>query len=187
MILRPTLLAAGAACAILGASPCSAQAPAGTPGTPYRDMPELAPIGVRPDRYLPVPESAKAPPVDPAKGYRTQKLGRDLYLVTDNAYQSMFMVYETGVVVVDAPRGYAKHIRAAITEVTDRPITHLIYSHSHTDHIGGVNALGGKPIHHYMGCSTFANHTVLPEIAVAKVRPDARGGFMRTLDPQRCR
>jgi S-(hydroxymethyl)glutathione dehydrogenase/alcohol dehydrogenase len=31
----------------------------------------------------------------------------------------------------------------------------------------------GKPIHHYMGCSTFANHTVLPEIAVAKVRSDA--------------
>src|SRR5512143_2630611 len=31
----------------------------------------------------------------------------------------------------------------------------------------------GKPVHHYMGCSTFANHTVLPEIALAKVRPDA--------------
>ncbi len=31
----------------------------------------------------------------------------------------------------------------------------------------------GTPILHYMGCSTFANHTVLPEIALAKVRPDA--------------
>ena len=31
----------------------------------------------------------------------------------------------------------------------------------------------GKPILHYMGCSTFANHTVLPEIALAKIRPDA--------------
>jgi len=28
-------------------------------------------------------------------------------------------------------------------------------------------SLGGRPLHHYMGCSTFANHTVLPEIAVA--------------------
>lgn len=146
MILRPTLLAVAAACGIMGAKPCVAQAPAGSAGVPYRDMPELAPIGVRPDRYLPVPESANAPPVDPAKGYRTQKLGRDLYLVTDNAYQSMFMVYETGVVVVDAPPGYAKHIRAAIAEVTDRPITHVVYSHSHIDHIGGVNALGGRPI-----------------------------------------
>jgi S-(hydroxymethyl)glutathione dehydrogenase/alcohol dehydrogenase len=33
--------------------------------------------------------------------------------------------------------------------------------------------LDGTPILHYMGCSTFAQHTVLPEIAVARVRPDA--------------
>ena len=32
---------------------------------------------------------------------------------------------------------------------------------------------GGKPVLHYMGTSTFANFTVLPEIAVAKIRPDA--------------
>jgi S-(hydroxymethyl)glutathione dehydrogenase/alcohol dehydrogenase len=31
----------------------------------------------------------------------------------------------------------------------------------------------GKPVLHYMGCSTFANYTVLPEIALAKVRKDA--------------
>ena len=31
----------------------------------------------------------------------------------------------------------------------------------------------GKLIHHYMGCSTFSNYTVLPEIAVAKIREDA--------------
>lgn len=34
-------------------------------------------------------------------------------------------------------------------------------------------SLNGKPLHHYMGCSTFANYTVLPEIAVAKIRQDA--------------
>ncbi len=31
----------------------------------------------------------------------------------------------------------------------------------------------GKPVLHYMGCSTFANYTVVPEIALAKVRQDA--------------
>lgn len=31
----------------------------------------------------------------------------------------------------------------------------------------------GQPIYHYMGCSTFSNYTVLPEIAVAKIRADA--------------
>src|SRR5712671_5752554 len=34
-------------------------------------------------------------------------------------------------------------------------------------------SIGGKKLHHYMGCSTFANFTVLPEIAVAKIREDA--------------
>jgi S-(hydroxymethyl)glutathione dehydrogenase / alcohol dehydrogenase len=34
-------------------------------------------------------------------------------------------------------------------------------------------SLGGRMVHHYMGTSTFANFTVLPEIAVAKVRDDA--------------
>jgi S-(hydroxymethyl)glutathione dehydrogenase/alcohol dehydrogenase len=34
-------------------------------------------------------------------------------------------------------------------------------------------SIGGKKIHHYMGCSTFSNHTVLPEIALAKIRQDA--------------
>ncbi len=34
-------------------------------------------------------------------------------------------------------------------------------------------SLNGKPLYHYMGCSTFANYTVLPEIALAKIRKDA--------------
>ena len=34
-------------------------------------------------------------------------------------------------------------------------------------------SLGGKDIYHYMGCSTFSNFSVMPEIAVAKVREDA--------------
>ena len=34
-------------------------------------------------------------------------------------------------------------------------------------------SLNGDPLHHYMGTSTFANHTVLPEIALAKIHPDA--------------
>src|SRR5215510_1057305 len=34
-------------------------------------------------------------------------------------------------------------------------------------------SIGKTMLHHYMGCSTFAQHTVLPEIALAKVREDA--------------
>ena len=114
--------------------------------TPYPDMPDIAPIGVRIGHYLPVPQDARGPAVDSAKGYRLEELGNGLYMITDNVYQSMFMIYETGVVVVDAPPGYAAHIVEGIREVTDQPITHLIYSHSHVDHIAGANALGHIPI-----------------------------------------
>ena len=118
----------------------------GAPGSPYPDMPPIAPIGARIPRYMDVPESAKGPAVDPAKGYRIQALGKGLYMVTDNAYLSMFMTWEKGVVVIDAPPSYAVHIRQAIAEVTDKPITHLFYSHSHLDHIGGAAILGGSPV-----------------------------------------
>ena len=34
-------------------------------------------------------------------------------------------------------------------------------------------SIDGKPIYHYMGCSTFSEYTVLPEISLAKINPDA--------------
>jgi glyoxylase-like metal-dependent hydrolase (beta-lactamase superfamily II) len=118
----------------------------GAPGVPYAQMPAVAPIGVRVDDYLDIPEAAKGPTIDPGKGYRTQRLGDGLYMVTDGGYQSMFMTYEDGVVVIDAPPSYAAHIRSAIAEVTGKPITHVVYSHAHADHIGGVTNLGGRPV-----------------------------------------
>jgi glyoxylase-like metal-dependent hydrolase (beta-lactamase superfamily II) len=113
----------------------------GTAGAPYNHMPEIAPIGVQIGKYLDVPESAKGPAIDPAKGYRLQQLGKDLYMITDNAYQAMFLVYETGVVLVDVPQPFAQYIRRGIAEITNKPITHIVYSHSHSDHIAGFRSL----------------------------------------------
>jgi glyoxylase-like metal-dependent hydrolase (beta-lactamase superfamily II) len=121
-------------------------AAAGSAGEPYPDMPSIAPIGERIGKYIDVPESARGPAIDDNKGYRLQDLGDGLYMVTDNIYQSMFLVYDKGIVVIDAPPNYAGKIPKAIAEVSDKPITHLIYSHSHTDHIGGARSLGGSPI-----------------------------------------
>ena len=130
---------------VLCAGPALAQGAPGTPGDPYPNMPAIAPIGVRIGKYMDVPDSAKGPPVDPAKGYRLQDLGHGLYVISDNATNSMFLVYDKGVVVVDAPPPYAAKIPQAIAEVTKNPITHVIYSHSHQDHIAGVKQLGGNP------------------------------------------
>ena len=118
----------------------------GAAGEPYPNMPSIAPIGVRIGRYMDVPASSQGPAIDPDKGYRLQDLGKGLYMITDNAIQSMFLVYDRGVVVIDAPQTLAGYIPKAIAEKSDKPITHLIYSHSHADHIGGAKALGGHPI-----------------------------------------
>ena len=53
----------------------------------------------------------------------------------------MFVVTSGGVVVADAPPSYSAALPAAIAEVTDLPVTHVIYSHAHTDHIGGATAV----------------------------------------------
>ena len=148
--LHPLALAAAAGilCACADGSDAATVDPRPVPGAagaPYPHMPATAPIGVRTGRYLDVPESARGPALPPGRGYRLQELGSGLYMVTDNAYQSMFLVHDSGVVVVDAPPSYAAHIPKAIAEVTDLPITHLVYSHSHADHIGGAKALGGSP------------------------------------------
>lgn len=142
-VIGGSLLAAG----LDAAAQQAAGSGPGSAGSPYPDMPAIAPIGVRVGKYMEMPEAARGPAIDPAKGYRIQDLGRGLYMVTEGAYQSMFLAYETGVVVVDAPPSYADKIRRAIHEVAaGKPITHLIYSHSHIDHIGGARALGDVPI-----------------------------------------
>jgi glyoxylase-like metal-dependent hydrolase (beta-lactamase superfamily II) len=146
---KNTFLGLGLLAAVIAASGASAQsdnAAPGEAGAPYANMNHIAPIGVRTGKYLDIPEASKGPPVDPAKGYRVEELGTGLYMVTDNAISSMFMVYDKGVIVVDVPQAYAAKLRTAIREVTDKPITHVIYSHSHADHIGGTKELGGHPV-----------------------------------------
>ena len=133
--------------AITGAQSDPPKSDEGIAGEPYPNMPSIPPIGVRTGKYFDVPASSQGPAVDPAKGYRLQDFGSGLYMITDNQIQSMFLVYDRGVVVMDAPQSYAAHIRQAIAEVGgDKPITHLIYSHFHADHIGGAKALGDVPI-----------------------------------------
>ena len=90
------------------------------------------------EEYLPVPESAGGVPIDPEKGYYLGELGGGLYFVTEGVYQAMFYVTDEGVVLIDAPPTLTEAIPAAIAEVTEQPITHFIYSHSHGDHVGSA-------------------------------------------------
>jgi glyoxylase-like metal-dependent hydrolase (beta-lactamase superfamily II) len=133
--------------ALAGAIACTGVTAAlGSAGPPYPGMPSIAPIGERIDKYIDIPASARGPVIDARKGYRLEDLGDGLYMVTDNIYQSMFLVHDAGVAVIDAPPNYATKIPQAIAEVTDKPVSHIVYSHSHTDHIGGAKSLGGAPV-----------------------------------------
>lgn len=85
-----------------------------------------------------IPETAKGPIIPSEKGYLVQEIGNQLYSVSDGSYNAMFMV-TGGVVAVDAPPSLGVNYLKTIAEVTDKPITHVIYSHAHIDHIGAAN------------------------------------------------
>ena len=50
----------------------------------------------------------------------------------------MFLVSDEGVIAVDAPPSLGENYIKAIREVTDKPISYAVYSHSHIDHIGAA-------------------------------------------------
>ncbi|MEU6196685.1 MBL fold metallo-hydrolase [Streptomyces sp. NPDC047061] len=119
-VLRGSGIAAGAAAlGLAGISPASA---AGQPSPPA---------------FLPLPESVKPLPVN-ADGYRLERVGRNGYVLIYQYVQSVFVVTRTGVVLVDAPPLTSKVLRAAIASVTNKPVTHFFYTHSHADHVAGV-------------------------------------------------
>lgn len=93
--------------------------------------------------------------IDPKLGYAVKDVGGGVYVISDNGWQSAFLVTDAGVVVVDAPESFGKSIPSAIAKVTDKPIKMLIYSHIHRDHIGGSAALK-----HIKGLQIVALRTV---------------------------
>ena len=88
-----------------------------------------------------IPEAAIGPTIPPEKGYLVEEIRDGLYWVTDGSYNTMFLVTDEGVVAVDAPPSIGANYLKAISEVTDKPITYVIYSHSHLDHIGAAASI----------------------------------------------
>jgi glyoxylase-like metal-dependent hydrolase (beta-lactamase superfamily II) len=92
--------------------------------------------------YVPVLPAVKAKfwKIDPKVGYAVKNVGDGVYVMSDNRWQSAFLVTDEGVIVFDAPASFGKSIPLEVSKVTDKPIKMLIYSHSHKDHIGGSAA-----------------------------------------------
>lgn len=100
--------------------------------------------------YLPVPAEAEAPAVN-ADGYRVEYLGAGAWLITNNQYQCMAVVSTEGVIMLDAPPTIGYTMLWAVGNITNTPVTHLVYSHTHADHIGGSWLFGNVTrIGHYL-------------------------------------
>jgi glyoxylase-like metal-dependent hydrolase (beta-lactamase superfamily II) len=95
--------------------------------------------------FLPLPEGAR-PVSEPADGYRLQRVGDHAYVVIAGFVQATFVVTATGVVLIDAPPALADKLPIAIRSVTDKPVTHVILTHDHLDHIGAAPSFKGAKL-----------------------------------------
>lgn len=91
----------------------------------------------------PPPPGAQGPPIPP-EGYLLQEVADDLFWLTDGLYQMMFLRTRRGVVAVDAPPTIGNNILRAIRRVTTKPVTDVVYTHHHADHIGAASLYEGR-------------------------------------------
>lgn len=93
--------------------------------------------GVREAPTHPVPETAKAPAIG-SDGYAMEEIGDGVFwLSTDES-----------VMAVDAPPTLGNNILRAIAKVTRKPVTGVVYSHHHSDHVG-AKSIFPKDVPHY--------------------------------------
>jgi glyoxylase-like metal-dependent hydrolase (beta-lactamase superfamily II) len=112
---------------------------------------DLGPLGVPYNNviedFIPAPESSYGSLFLPdrlKKGYHVEEISDGVYWVSSGWYDCMFIRTGSGVIAVDAPPALGENLLAAIEEVTDEPVTHVIYSHWHADHIGAASVYGSK-------------------------------------------
>ena len=68
-----------------------------------------------------------------------KQLDDDVYMMSESGYTSLVVVGEDGVLITDpafTPR--AQSLKSAIAEITDKPVTRIVLSHEHYDHVGGT-------------------------------------------------
>ncbi|OIW29934.1 Metallo-hydrolase/oxidoreductase [Coniochaeta ligniaria NRRL 30616] len=114
---------------------------------------------------LAIPTWAPVPAELPlnSAGYRVETFGGGAYMVTDNQYNCLFFVSTKGVLVIDAPASIGHNLAYAIGNTTDKQVTHFIYSHAHSDHVGGAYLFGN---------ATRIAHSITKKLLSAVPSPD---------------
>jgi glyoxylase-like metal-dependent hydrolase (beta-lactamase superfamily II) len=113
-----------------------------------------------------VPATSLGPKVPP-QGYLVEEVKGGVHWVTEGGYQCAFVVCDEGVIAIDAPPTLGGLVTRAIRDVTDKPITHVVYSHYHGDHIGTVNQFPDDAVR----IAQEETHTLLTELGDPARRP----------------
>lgn len=109
----------------------------GAAGVPYIDV----------HGFTPPPESSYGCLFYPdriKKGYHVEEISDGVYWVSSGWYDTMFVRTGNGLIAIDAPPALGENLLVAMEEVTDEPVTHVVYSHWHADHIGAASLYGPK-------------------------------------------
>ena len=105
------------------------------------------------------------PIIDPEKGYHVTEIANGVYWLIGSGYQTMFLTTGEGAVVIDAPQPIGEKYLDAIKEVTDEPITHMIYSHHHQDHTGAAGEIFPADI-------TYVSHKQTADVLIQEDDPN---------------
>jgi glyoxylase-like metal-dependent hydrolase (beta-lactamase superfamily II) len=99
----------------------------------------LAAAGLTPALLRSAPNDPKASERPGPPGRFLKEIRDGLYWLSDGAYNTMFLVSLQGVIAVDPLPTLGRRYLESVAKVTDRPVTHVVYSHEHLDHIGAAD------------------------------------------------
>ena len=100
--------------------------------------------------YAPVPRASLGPAVND-QDYYVGRVERNLYWVTDGDYHSAFLATRDGVVLFDAPPSIGHNLQRAVNDIAaaegvSNTVTHLVYTHHHSDHAGASSLFGSNVV-----------------------------------------
>ncbi len=110
-------------------------------------------------QFAPIPPEKAYDQYSPAmqaslqeKGFFTREIKDGVFLLTEGWYHSVVVPTNEGTIVIDAPPSISpdfvtgQNLLPGVQAITDRPVTHLVYTHHHYDHIGGAHRLAGDGV-----------------------------------------
>ena len=82
-------------------------------------------------------------PIDRERGYVVEEIAEGVHFASDGNFSMALVESAEGLVLIDAPTSMGAMIAEIAAGISERPISHVVYTHAHADHIGGAAVLDG--------------------------------------------